>query len=74
MKKQLNFIETLFADFDEDCKEHIKKIEIAKTTTKYSSGYWSSLQTSDTCKTALKRKIVMLRRELLNLSKQIDQE
>lgn len=74
MKKQLNFIEALFADFDEDCKEHIKKIEIAKTTTKYSSGYWSSMQTNDTCKTALKRKIVMLRRELLNLSKQIDQE
>lgn len=74
MKKQLNFIEALFADFDEDCKEHIKKTEIAKTTAKYSSGYWSSLQTSDTCKTALKRKIVMLRRELLNLSNQLDQE
>lgn len=62
MKKQLDFIKALFNDFEEDCSLHIK------------TKYWETIGNRNIGKTALKRKIVMLRQELLNLSKEIDKE
>lgn len=63
MKKQFNFIKALFNDFEEDCSTHISRAE-----------YLESILDRNCGKTALKRKIVMLRQELLNLSKEIDKE
>ena len=65
MKKQLDFIKALFADFEEDCAEHI---EARKRNP------WNTVGNKDYGKTALMRKIVMLRRELLNLSMEVDKE
>lgn len=65
MKKQLDLIKALFSDFEEDCADHI---EVCKRDP------WNTVGNKDYGKTALKRKIVMLRRELLNLSREIDKE
>ncbi len=65
MKKQLDFIKALFADFEEDCTDHIKARKIDP---------WNTFGNKDYGKTAIKRKIVMLRRELLNLSMEVDKE
>ena len=54
MKKQLDFIKALFADFYEDCTEHIKRNEKKNKVVKYSNEYWGILQDRNTCKTALK--------------------
>lgn len=74
MKKRLDFIKALFADFDEDCTEYIKRNEKKNEVVKYSNKYWGILQDRNTGKTALKRKIVMLRQELFNLYKEIEKE
>lgn len=74
MKKQLDFIKALFNDFEEDCTTHITRNQNRGKYDKYSAGYWENMLDRNTGKTALKRKIVMLRQELLNLSKEIDKE
>lgn len=74
MKKQLDFIKALFNDFEEDCTAHINRNQNRGKYVKYSAGYWENILDRNTGKTALKRKIVMLRQELLNLSKEIDKE
>lgn len=63
MKKQLDFIKVLFTDFEEDCAEHIKREK---------ENRWSTLQNKNIGKTAIMRKIVCLRQELLNLYKEIE--
>ena len=65
MKKQLYFIKALFADFEEDCAEHIKREK---------ENRWSTMCDKNIGKTAVMRKITMLRQELLNLYKEIEKE
>lgn len=65
MKKQLDFIKALFDDFEKDCAEHIKQEKESR---------WSTLLDKNIGKTAVMRKITVLRQELLNLSKEIDKE
>ena len=62
MKKQIKFIEQLFGDFIDDCRAHM-------TLSK-----WEVAGDKNWGKTAIKRKITVLRQELLNLSKEIDKE
>ncbi len=65
MKKQLDFIKALFADFDEDCTKHIINQEKSR---------WNTVCDKNIGKTAIMRKIVVLRQELLNLYKEIEKE
>lgn len=65
MKKQLDFIKALFADFEEDCAEHIKQEKESR---------WITLQNKNIGKTVVMRKIIVLRQELLNLYKEIEKE
>lgn len=74
MKKQFDFIKALFNHFEEDCSTHISRMEKLAKCQKYSSEYWENVLDRNCGKGALKRKIVMLRQELLNLSKEIDKE
>lgn len=66
MDKQVKFIELLFANL---LKNVQKYIEIQK---KAGDSYWSAnYMDKNHGKTALKRKITMLRQELLNLEKML---
>jgi len=68
MKSQINFVEALFENFLKNIKKHIK--------IKKESGYcyWSkNYMNKDHGKVALKRKIKLLRQELLNLEKMLDE-
>ncbi len=69
MKKQIQLIELLTEKLVENTKEHIALKE-AYTGNWFSKDYMSK----NYGKTALKRQIVMLRQELLNLSDTIDKE
>ena len=67
MENQLKFVEILFEKFTNNMKKHIKiKKEIG-------GGYWTrNYMNREHGKVALKRKITLLRQELLNLEKMLD--
>lgn len=68
MEKQLKFVEGLFENLQKNMEEHIK-------SKKEDGGYWNkNYMNKDHGKFALKRKIIFLRQELLNLEKMIDAE
>lgn len=66
MKKQLEFVKMLFNNLAEEMAVHIKIRE--------KDGRWSTenYMNKNHGKYALKRKITMLRQELLNLEKMLD--
>lgn len=67
MENQLKFVESLFENFLNNMKKHIK---IKKES---GGGYWTkNYMNKDHGKVALKRKITLLRQELLNLEKMLD--
>lgn len=67
MENQLKFVESLFENFLNNMKKHIK---IKKEC---GGGYWTkNYMNRDHGKVALKRKITLLRQELLNLEKMLD--
>ena len=63
MKKQLQFVEYLFDDVRRNAEQYMEKT--SKT------GCWGTYMNGDYGKTALKRKITYLRRELLNLERML---
>lgn len=65
MENQVKFIEALYANFIKNIKKHIENKK------KHSS--WANLMDKNCGKTALKRKITLLRQELLNLEKMLDE-
>lgn len=68
MEKQLKFVEGLFENLRKNMEEHIK-------IKKVDGGYCNkNYMNKDHGKFALKRKIIFLRQELLNLEKMIDAE
>lgn len=67
MDKQMKFIELLFENLLKNVKKHI---EVHK---KAGDNWWSAnYMNKNHGKVALKRKITMLRQELLNLEKMLD--
>lgn len=68
MSKQLEFVKLLFANFMKDAAIYIKNHE--------KDGRWSigNYMDKNHGKTALKRKITLLRQELLNLERMLDDE
>lgn len=67
MDNQLKLIELLFANLLKNTKKHIEIEKIA------GDSYWSeNYRNKNHGKVALKRKITMLRQELLNLEKMLD--
>ena len=67
MENQLKFVGMLFENFMNNMKKHIK---IKKEN---GGGYWTkNYMNKDHGKVALKRKITLLRQELLNLEKMLD--
>lgn len=68
MEKQLKFVEGLFENLRKNTEEHIKNKKV-------DGSCWNkSYMNKDHGKFALKRKIIFLRQELLNLEKMIDAE
>lgn len=71
LDKQACFVDSLFANLMWSVKEHIDN----EKANQGKSSYWSkNYQNKDCGKYALKRKITMLRQELLNLEKLIERE
>lgn len=69
LKTQADFVEALFINFMLSVKEHMKN-EIEKKNT---GDYWGQNYMNKNCgKYALKRKITLIRQELLNLEKMIE--
>ena len=66
MDEQLRFIEALYVNFITNAKRHIKIEKESK------SSYNDNYMNKNHGKVALKRKITVLRQELLNLEKMID--
>lgn len=67
MEEQLKFVEILFEKLLNNMKNHIK---IKKES---GGGYWTrNYMNREHGKVALKRKITLLRQELLNLEKMLD--
>lgn len=67
LKTQIDFVEALFINFMLSVKEHMENIKNSKDT------YWSKNYMNRNCgKYALKRKITLIRQELLNLEKLIE--
>lgn len=69
MKEKLIFIEFLCQDLIKNVKIHMKNEEKTK-----GAGYWFSEShgNKNHGKTALKRKIILLRQELLNLERMLE--
>ena len=67
MKKQLEFVKMLFSNFAEEMATHIQIRE--------KDGRWSiqNYMNKNHGKHALKRKITLLRQELLNLEKMLEE-
>lgn len=66
MDNQLRFVKYLFEDLMKNFKVHIDNH-------KNGTGYWSANFMNKNCgKSALKRKITMIRQELLNLERMLD--
>ena len=63
IESKANFIAALHADLQNSINQHIEN-----------GGYFGNIGNFDCGNTALKRKIIYLRRELLNLAKIIDEE
>lgn len=71
MKAQFDFVEALFVNFVLSMEEHMTN-EIEKKNT---GAYCGKNYMNKNCgKVALKRKITMIRQELLNLEKMLDGE
>lgn len=70
LKTQLEFVESLFANFVQSAKEHIANEEEARTQ----KHHWENRNhLNKNCgKHAMKRKAKMIRQELLNLEKMIE--
>lgn len=68
MKKQLEFVKMLFANFAEEMATHIK-IKEKDGDMYFNDNYMNK----NHGKYALKRKITLLRQELLNLEKMLDE-
>ena len=68
LKAQTDFVEALFINFRLSMNEHIKENETPKSLYGGSATYMNP----NFGKTALKRKITLIRRELLNLEKMIE--
>lgn len=66
MDEQLRFIEALYVNFITNAKRHTKIEKESK------SSYNDNYMNKNHGKVALKRKITVLRQELLNLEKMID--
>lgn len=65
LKAQASFVEALFVNFMISVKEHMENAK--------EKGYFNKNYMNKNCgKVALKRKITMIRQELLNLEKLID--
>ena len=71
LKSQVDFVEALFINFMLSVNEHMKN-EIEK---KNRGDYWGKNYMNKNCgKCALKRKIKLIRQELLNFEKMIESE
>ena len=71
LKAQIDFCEALFINFKLSVNEHMKN-EIER---KNKGDYWGKNYMNKNCgKYALKRKIKLIRQELLNLEKMIESE
>ena len=70
MKEKLTFIELLFKDLLKNVKIHIANAEEAQKTYKFC---WENFMNKNHGKTVLKRKIIYLRQELLNLERMLDE-
>lgn len=69
LKVQTDFVEALFINFRISMKEHIENRKNSDNP------YWCKNYMNKNCgKTALVRKIVLLRQELLNLERMIERE
>ena len=69
IKTQVDFVEALFVNLMLSFKEHIENIK------NDDNPYWGKNYLNKNCgKTALLRKIIMLRQELLNLERMIERE
>jgi hypothetical protein len=73
MKEKLIFIELLFKDLLKNAKIHMKNEEDYEKNPK--KPYWDNgnYANKNHGKTALKRKIIYLRQELLNLERMLDE-
>ena len=69
MEKQMKFVELLFDNLVKNIKVYIRNENKAK-----GSVCWDNYQNKNHGKCALKRKITMIRQELLNLEKMLDSE
>ena len=70
MKEQIKFIEMLYADLIKNTKQYAKAAENNK------SGYYHSevFMNKNCGKSVLKKKIIFLRQELMNLAIMLDNE
>ena len=69
LKAQLDFVDALFINFLLSMKEHMENRKDSKDP------YWDKNYMNKNCgKVALKRKITLIRQELLNLEKMLDGE
>ena len=69
MEKQMKFVEALFENLLKNLKVYISNEKKARGAL-----CWDNYQNRDHGKCALKRKITMIRQELLNLEKMLDSE
>ena len=74
IESQFEFIESLFNNLSESCNKYIDNEQNKDKVVKYSKEYWDIVPDRNSNKTCIKRKIIMLRQELLNLSKELDNE
>lgn len=71
LKSQVDFIEALFSNFVLSMKEHMKN----EKENQGKQSYFNKNYMNKNCGTyALKRKITLLRQELLNLEKMLESE
>lgn len=70
MKEKLTFVELLFKDLLKNFKIYVENREKANKTGNYC---WENYNQTNYGKTALKRKITLIRQELLNLERMLDE-
>lgn len=73
LKSQIDFVEALFINFMLSVKEHMEN-EKEKKASKDRFYVGKNYMNKNCGKVALKRKITLIRQELLNLEKLIDKE
>lgn len=74
LQAQMKFIKSLFDNLEASCEKYIQIEQSKDRVVKYSKEYWELLPDRNCNKTCIKRKIILLRQELLNLSKELDNE